>query len=129
MIRCGLEERAEAEGLDCVDSSPSFEDQIRDADRAKIKRRATLYLARAHTATGTYHLADKNKVKLAPLRDGLLVARIQSEHEAVEISASLHAHLPWIALATEEVWHDLGAPVRDGLPGLRFNPLALVGSP
>jgi hypothetical protein len=128
-IRTGLVERAEPVGSDRIDNSPSYSDQIRDTDQAKIKRRATLYLVRAHTATGTYHLADKDNVKLAPLRDGLPVARVQIEHEADEIAASLHAEMPWMDLATEEVWHGLRASVRDGRPGLRFNPLVLVGAP
>lgn len=128
-IRTDLEQRAEPESSDRNDNSPSFDDQIRDTDRAKIKRRATLYLVRAHTATGTDHLADTDKVKLAPLRDGLPVARVQTEHEADEIAAALHAEMPWMGPATKEVWHGLRASVRGGRLGLRFNPLVLVGSP
>lgn len=56
------------------------------------------------------------------------MTRIATEHEADEVAAALHAEMPWMARATEEVWHGLRASARDGLPGLRFNPLILVGA-
>ena len=46
-----------------------------------------------------------------------------------EIAAALHAEMPWMAPATEVVWQGLRASVRKELPGLRFDPLVLVGSP
>ena len=57
------------------------------------------------------------------------MSRIETEHEADEIAAALHAEMPWMARATEEVWHGLRASAREGLPGLRFSPLVLVGPP
>ncbi len=64
-----------------------------------------------------------------PIEVGLPVARIVTEHEADEIAAALHAEMPWMALATEAVWHGLRASAREGLSGFRFSPLVLVGSP
>lgn len=54
------------------------------------------------------------------------MARVATEHEADEIAAALHAEMPWMAPATEAVWHGLRASARGGL---RFTPLVLVGSP
>jgi hypothetical protein len=102
---------------------------ITDADTARIRRRAMRHLERLHSSTGTQHLPERDAALLTPLRGGLPVARIESEHEADEIAAALHAEMPWMAPATEVVWHGLRASVRNGLPGLRFDPLVLVGSP
>lgn len=102
---------------------------IDESDRRRIKRRAMRLLERAHSKTGMYHLSEENRARLTPLRGGLPVAKITTEHEADEIAAALHAEMPWMAPATEAVWHGLRASAREGLPGVRFNPLVLVGSP
>ncbi|MCK8482978.1 AAA family ATPase [Aliiroseovarius sp. S2029] len=102
---------------------------VNDSDLRSIKRRATRLLERVHSSTGMYHLSEENRARLTPLRGGLPVTRVTSEHEADEIAAALHAEMPWMARATEEVWHGLRASARDGLPGVRFNPLVLNGSP
>ncbi|QOL80854.1 P-loop NTPase family protein [Pseudooceanicola spongiae] len=66
---------------------------------------------------------------LTPLRDGQPIARIMTEHEADEIAAALQEEMPWMAQAKDVFSHGLRASACEGLPGLRFNPLALVGSP
>ncbi|SNR48408.1 AAA family ATPase [Puniceibacterium sediminis] len=104
-------------------------DLITDVDTIRIKRRAMRYLERLHNSTGTQHLPQRDEALLTPLRGGLPVARIVTEHEADEIAAALHAEMPWMAPATEVVWHGLRASARRGLLGLRFDPLVLVGSP
>lgn len=107
----------------------SIYDLITDVDTAKIRRRAMRYLERLHASTGTQHLPERDAALLTSLRGGLPVARIVTEHEADEIAAALHAEMPWMAPATEVVWHGLKASARKELPGLRFDPLVLVGSP
>ena len=104
-------------------------DLVDDVDRRKIKTRAMRYLERLHSSTGMYHLAEENRVRLIPLKGGLPVAHISTEHEADEIAAALHQEMPWMAPATEAVWHGLRASAREGLLGLRFDPLILVGPP
>ncbi|SHF29770.1 hypothetical protein SAMN05444279_1261 [Ruegeria intermedia] len=59
-----------------------------------------------------YHLSEETRARLTPLRGGLPVTRIVTEHEADEIAAALHAEMPWMARATEEVWHGLRASAR-----------------
>ncbi|WP_171229227.1 AAA family ATPase [Ruegeria sp. HKCCA4008] len=102
---------------------------VEDQDRARIKRRAARYVERVQSSTGLYHLSEEARARLTPLRGGLPVTRIVTEHEADEIAAALHAEMPWMARATEEVWHGLRASARDGLPGVRFAPLVLNGAP
>ncbi|WP_412550739.1 AAA family ATPase [Shimia sp. MIT910701] len=104
-------------------------DSVGDADMGRIRRRAMWFLERKQLLTGMHHLSDENRVRLTSLRGGLPVARVATEHEADEIAAALHAEMPWMAPATEAVWHGLRASARNGLPGLRINPLVLVGSP
>lgn len=102
---------------------------INDTDERRIKRRGMRFLDCLHSSTGMRHLTDETRARLTSLRGGLPVANIATEHEADEIAAALHAEMPWMAPATEAVWHGLRASAREELPGLRFEPLVLVGSP
>lgn len=102
---------------------------INDKDRTMTKRRAIRFLERMQSLSGMNHLPDAAKTQLNALRDGISVTNIHTEHKADEIAAALHEEMPWMAPATEEVWHGLRRSAREGLPGLRFNPLVLVGSP
>ena len=104
-------------------------DLVDDTDRRRIKRRAMRLLDCLHSSTGMRHLIEENRARLTSLRGGSPVARVATEHEAVEIAAALHAEMPWMSPATEAVWHGLSASARERLPGLRFNPLVLIGSP
>ena len=67
------------------------------------------------------HLPDSAKAQLNALRDGVTVTRIQTEHKADEIAAALHEEMPWMAPATEEVWHGLRRSAREG-----FLPFAAI---
>ena len=104
-------------------------DIVTDADMRRIKMRSVKYVERLRASTGMDHLSEENQLRLGALKGGLPVAKITTEHEADEIAAALHEEMPWMAPATEAVWHGLRASARNGLPGLRFNPLVLVGSP
>ena len=74
-------------------------------------------------------LDRKDYAALERVRDGVRLAAIPSEHRADEIAADLHEQMPWMAKATERVWHAMRASVREGAPGLRLPPLLLVGDP
>jgi len=63
------------------------------------------------------------------LRHGVRLAQIKSEHHADELAASLHAEFPWMAPATETVWHAMHRSVKAGDPGLRMAPILLDGPP
>ncbi|WP_052249482.1 hypothetical protein [Tateyamaria sp. ANG-S1] len=72
-------------------------------------------LERAQSKTGMYHLSEEDRARLTPLRGGLPIAKITIEHEADEIAAALHAEMPWMAPATEAVWHGLCASAQQPL--------------
>jgi len=106
-----------------------FFDYLNEAERRKIRRRAHRYVQRLDALSGLSHLSEENRSKLTPLRGGLPVTKITTEHEADEIAAALPAEMPWMAPATEAVWHGLRASAREGLRGVRFTPLVLIGPP
>ncbi len=63
------------------------------------------------------------------LRDDVRLAAIATEHQADELAAELHGEMPWMAPATETVWHVMRRSVREGWPGLRLLPILLDGPP
>lgn len=71
------------------------------------KRRAIRCLERMQSLSGMNHLPGPAKAQLNALRDGVSVTRILTEHNTDEIAAALHAEMPWMAPATDEVWHGL----------------------
>ncbi|WP_193743494.1 hypothetical protein [Tateyamaria sp. ANG-S1] len=115
--RKAAQERAVAKGQMTEDDCLYDYELVPDEDTRRIKRRAMRVLERVHSSTGMYHLTEENRARLTPLRGGLPVSQVTSEHEADEIAAALHAEMPWMAPATEVVWQGLRASARDGLPG------------
>lgn len=103
--------------------------KLEDADCRKITRRAKRLIERREAASGLAHLRKEDRDRLAALRDGVNLIRLPSEHRADEIAAEVHADYPWLAPATEVVWHALRKSVREGWPGVRLPPLLLDGPP
>ncbi|ASP20384.1 Lon protease [Antarctobacter heliothermus] len=98
-------------------------------DLSRIERRATrLHNARS-ISNGLNHLGPEDLKQLERLKNGVRLAQIQSEHRADEVAADLHADFPWLAAATEVVWHSMRRSVREGWPGLRLQPMLLDGPP
>ena len=91
-------------------------DLVDDTDLLRIKRRSMRFLDCLHSSTGMRHLSDAERARLTSLRGGLPVVRVATEHEADEIAAALHSEMPWMAPATEAVWHGLRICAR-GLRG------------
>ena len=98
-------------------------------DKIRIANRAIAYVERVHSSTGMDHLSERDRARLEPLRHGLTITGISDEHEADTIAARLHEEMPWMAPATEHVWHAMRRSVRQGEPGFRFPALLLVGPP
>ncbi|HBS48768.1 MAG TPA: peptidase [Rhodobacteraceae bacterium] len=126
-LRKERQDAAHEAGLITEDDLKMSFEMLEDADRTRIRRRALTYRDRLQAPTGMSHLSEENRTRLTALRGGLPVARVATEHEADEIAAALHAEMPWMGRATEEVWHGLRASARDGLAGVRFTPLVLNG--
>ncbi|ADO44321.1 ATP-dependent Lon protease (plasmid) [Ketogulonicigenium vulgare Y25] len=100
-----------------------------DDDEARIKRRVRRILELRKAASGLEHLKSDDRARLEVLKDGARLISIPSEHHADEFAAMLHAEMPWMAPATEIVWHAMRRSVREGLPGLKIPPLLLDGPP
>ncbi|MCJ8141060.1 AAA family ATPase [Falsirhodobacter halotolerans] len=112
-------------------SAPDLTDLIgigRD-DESRIKRRVNRILERRKAASGLEHLRSDDRARLEVLKDGARLVSIRDEHHADELAAALHADMPWMAPATEVVWHAMRRSVREGLPGLKIPPLLLDGPP
>lgn len=95
----------------------------------RINRRARIVSDRHSKMTSTRQLKAEDRKLLEPLRDGVSVSNIDTEHEADEIAAALHAEYPWLGRATEHVWHSMRHSVQTGNPALRIRPLLLDGPP
>lgn len=122
-------------GLENDDNSPPLKIdprahvELTGFDIQRISRRAiSLHKARI-AASGLSHLKTEERNQLEILRDGVRLVEITSEHRADELAAELHAEFPWLALATEQVWHAMRRSVREGWSGLRLPPLLLDGPP
>ena len=112
-----------------ISRKPETQQLLSAGDMKRIQKRAARIYKKMKTSTGMELLSKQVRAQLLPLRDGLPVTKIETEHEADEIAARLHAEIPWMAPATEAVWRGLRASAREGLTGIRFEPLILVGSP
>ena len=98
-------------------------------DEARINRRVNRIIERRKAASGLEHLKRDDRERLEVLKDGARLIRIHSEHHADELAAGLHGDMPWMAPATEVIWHAMRRSWREGAPGLRIPPLQLTGPP
>lgn len=97
--------------------------------RQSIRRRVTQLVERRRLSTQMGHLPDHDIKKLAPVRNGVELVRIASEHRADEIAAAVHSEFPWLAPATDVFWQAMRRSVRNGDAGFRLPPLLLDGPP
>tara|TARA_R110002012_G_scaffold321035_1_gene547152 strand:+ start:367 stop:1413 length:1047 start_codon:yes stop_codon:yes gene_type:complete len=109
--------------------SPKFHYALSEADRLKIQRRAAAYLSGVSRRSGMGHLDEKDRRKLQVFRGGAELKCVETEHRADEIASRLHTEMPWMAPATERLWQDIRASVRNGDAAPRLRPLLLVGPP
>ncbi|MDQ7263704.1 AAA family ATPase [Paracoccus sp. PS-1] len=102
---------------------------IRIADRHRIRRRIKRIMEPRNAISGFDRLKIEDRARLKKLHDGVRLVGIVSEAHADEIAVRLHGELPWLTPASESVWWSLRRSVRDGLPGVRLEPLLLDGPP
>ncbi|RDD71241.1 AAA family ATPase [Paracoccus versutus] len=98
-------------------------------DAARIQRRVKRIIERRKAASGLEHLKSDDRARLEVLKDGVRLISLRNEHHADELAAALHEDMPWMAPATEVVWHAARRSWREGAPGLRIPPLQLTGPP
>lgn len=99
------------------------------SQRQRISRRADRVVACVNRKSPLSLLKPEDRRRLEVLRDGVELVGLPSEHRADEIGAELHARFPWLAPATEQVWHALTRTAQSGEPGVRLPPFLLYGSP
>lgn len=121
---CNVNDLDDGTGLDLMDDI-----EISTDDEARIKRRVKRILELRKTASGLEHLKPDDRARLEVLKDGARLISIESEHRADELAAALHEDMPWMAPATELVWHAMRRSVREGWIGLRVPPILLDGPP
>jgi len=102
---------------------------VSEHDLTRIHRRATAYVERLRTASGTAHLKPDEKARLAEVKDGVRAMTVKTVARADEIAAGLHAQMPWMAPATEAAWHAMRRCAQEGAPVFQLPPLLLIGPP
>ena len=103
--------------------------ELSERDSERIDRRVRCLHKARIAATGLSHLKKEERSRLEVLKGGVELAEICSEHRADELASELHAEFPWLAEATQKVWHAMRRSIREGWPGLRLPPLLLDGPP
>lgn len=76
-------------------------------ERRRIQRRVGLILARRREASGVSHLKPEEIARLSGLAGGVRLVLIRSEAQADGIAAGLHAEMPWMGAATQDLWQAL----------------------
>ncbi|MEL6463400.1 MAG: AAA family ATPase [Pseudomonadota bacterium] len=92
----------------------------------RCERRAAELVRRRLKRAGMVHLDEKAFEKIKDLIGGVpLVGRL-SEHQADEAASKIHEEFPWLAAATENVWHSMRRTAARGEP-VKLGPLLLAG--
>ena len=115
--------------IDSIDQNLTGIIGITTDDEVRIRRRVKRILELRKAASGLEHLKSDDRERLEALKDGARLISIRNEHHADELAAGLHEDMPWMAPATEVVWHAARRSWREGCPGLRVPPLLLQGPP
>lgn len=95
----------------------------------RIRRRANELVLRRKRRDRLSHLTREERDTLRVLKDGVELVAIPSEHRADELAAALHDEMPWMAPATEVVWHAMRRAVNSDDGILKIPPLILDGPP
>ncbi|ABN78313.1 AAA family ATPase [Cereibacter sphaeroides] len=99
------------------------------SQRQCIVRRTDRIVSCANRKSPLTRLKPEDRKRLEVLRHGVELVALPSQHRADEIAAALHAEMPWLAPATNRIWHDLLQSVQRGEPGCHVMPLLLDGAP
>lgn len=118
---------------DLLSSTSSIEPvapfELSRLETARIKRRAKCLAERVFQQAPTSRMKPDDRQRLDALRYGADLVVLTSEHRADEIAAELHTDFPWMAPATELLWHGLRRAAHADAPGLRLPPMLLDGPP
>lgn len=100
----------------------SYKDERRIVERASKLQKARF------AAAGLSHLKKEEYERLEPLLAGMQIVMPKGADWADQIAANLHEEMPWMAPATEHVWHALRLAAQRGEP-VTLRPVLLNGPP
>jgi hypothetical protein len=101
---------------------------LKRVDEERIRARVEKLFSRRAAASGTSHLSKAEIARLQAAWGDIPVAVAKSEAWADEVAAKLHQESPWLASATEVLWHSLRRSARLGAP-IKISPLIINGPP
>ena len=101
---------------------------LKRVDEERVRLRVEKLFSRRAAASGTLHLKKDEVLRLQSASGDIPAIVAKSEAWADEIAAQLHAESPWLAPATEVLWHSLRRSARTGEP-LQIAPLIINGPP
>ena len=99
------------------------DDQISDRDRRNILRKIAANKDTVSRRSGMGQLTDKDQQRQEVFRHGAELISVESGHRADEIASAIHSEMPWMGAATEMIWQDMRASVREGDPESRLSKL------
>lgn len=102
--------------------------EITRLDRGRIMQRATRLAERRSAANGLAHLKKDELARLAPVLKDIQLVMPKDEHWADERAAAIHEDMPWMAKASEYLWHALRYAAERREP-IYFRPVILNGPP
>lgn len=117
-----------------VDDFDLFADELSDGieltivDHNRISERAGKLAKARVNAAGVSHLKREEYERLEPSLDGMMAVMPRGENWADEIAAALHEDMPWMARATEYVWHEMRRAAKRDAP-ITIRPVILNGPP
>lgn len=97
-------------------------------DRSRIMQRATRLAERRSAASGLGHLKKDEVARLTPVLKNIQLVMPKGEHWADERAAAIHEDMPWMAKASEYLWHALRYAAERREP-IYFRPVILNGPP
>ena len=93
-----------------------------DPSYRELVEQARTILERRRQRAGTAHLRREDATRLASLKGGVELVELAGLDAADAIAAAIHQDMPWMAPATELVWHALRRAALERAP-IRFWPL------
>jgi hypothetical protein len=102
--------------------------ELTSRDTRRITERANKLAKDRVAAAGVSHLKREEYDRLEPSLRGMQVIMAKDQNWADEVAAKLHADMPWMARATEYVWHSLRRSAQRGEP-VQIRPVILNGPP
>ncbi|MGY6409439.1 MAG: AAA family ATPase [Alkalilacustris sp.] len=99
-----------------------------DPPYRQLVERARALVERRRQRAGIAHLRREDAARLASLKGGVALVALADLDAADAMAAAIHEDMPWMAPATELVWHALRRAAVDRAP-IRIPPMLLVGPP